>query len=48
MVPPDGALVSRLLPPKDEELLFVFLVKKRKGGARAVLKKINKIKVFWM
>lgn len=31
MVPPDGALVSKLLPPKDEELLFIFLVKNRKG-----------------
>lgn len=31
MVPPDGALVSELLPPKDEELLFIFLVKNREG-----------------
>lgn len=28
---PDGALVTKLLPSKDEELLFIFLVKNRKG-----------------
>lgn len=31
MVPPDGALVSELLPPKDAELLFIFLVKNSEG-----------------